>query len=117
MLAEVAADPVNLVTLSPHWVSFIITLLLPLAVALVTKVNAPPRVKAVVLLVLTALNVLITNAVIDTGQAVFSRETLVQWLMSTLIAVFMYLGVYQPIAQINARLAPNAGIGPKAPPA
>ena len=115
LLAEVDPAPVKEVVLSPHWVSFILTLLLPVLVALVTKASVSDRVRAVLLMILVAVNVLITNAITDTGTAVFSKEMFLEWLINLAVAVFAYLGFWKPVTQVNARAMPEVGIGPPAP--
>jgi hypothetical protein len=98
--------------LNGNAVTWITAFLLPVAVAAVTKSGASDRLRAVVLLVLTAVHTLVTQAVDPaTGDAILSSTTLNQWLLTTLIAVFSYLGAWKPIAQINDRLLPSVGLG------
>lgn len=101
------------VTASPYVTQFIITLLLPVLVALATKASADERVKAVVLLLLTAITQLVTSAVTDTGTAVISSDTFMSWILSTLIAVAMYVGVYKPAIKLNEKklVLPTKGLG------
>lgn len=99
------------VTLSTAAVSFILTLAIPVITALVTKADAPDRVKAVVTILLAAVVTLITRSVDDTGQAVLSGPTFYAWLQTTAVAVASYLGFYKPVTQINDRMLPRLGLG------
>jgi len=113
LLADVTPSPVTSVTLSPHIVSFVITLLLPVLIALIYKAQVSATIRGVTLMVLTAVNVLITNAVVDTGQAIISRETFTQWILQLAIAIAMYLGVYRlPGVDVNNKVAPKVGFAP-----
>jgi hypothetical protein len=98
------------VVLAPTFVTFLVTLALPLLVALVTKAVASDRLRAVILLVLTAVNTLIGEAIIDDGSAIISKDTFLKWVMATLIAVATYLGFWKPIVNVNAKVAPNVGL-------
>lgn len=103
------------VVLSTAAVSFILTLAVPVVTALVTKAEAPDRVKAVVTIILAAVVVLITQAVDDSGAAVLSGATFLAWLQTTAIAVASYLGFYKPVLDVNSRLLPGVGIGKPSP--
>jgi hypothetical protein len=98
------------VVLAPTFVTFLITLALPFLVALVTKAVASDRLRAVILLVLTAANTLIGEAIVDDGSAIFSKDTFLKWMLQTAIAVFAYLGFWKPVTQVNQRVAPNVGL-------
>jgi hypothetical protein len=98
------------VVLAPTFVTFLVTLALPLLVALVTKAVASDRLRAVILLVLTAVNTLIGEAIVDDGSAIISKDTFLKWVMATLIAVATYLGFWKPIVNVNAKAAPNVGL-------
>jgi hypothetical protein len=101
-------------TLSPIVLATVTGVLLPVLVALVTKVHAPPKVKVVANLVLSAVAALLLNAVNADGYAVVSSAMLATWLQQTAISIAAYLGIYKPLGA-PARLAPNVGLG--APPA
>jgi hypothetical protein len=98
------------VVLAPTFVTFIISLLLPFLVALVTKAVASDRLRAVVLLVLTAVNTLVGEAIVDDGSAIISKDTFLKWALQTAIAVVAYLGFWKPVVNVNAKAAPNAGL-------
>jgi hypothetical protein len=90
----------------------IVGVFVPLAVGLLTKLHAPAGVKVAVNLVLTAVVTLIVNAyVVDTGVAVISDEMLSQWIITTVISIATYYGVYKPLA-VPGKLAPTIGLGP-----
>lgn len=98
------------VVLAPTFVTFLVSLLLPVVVALVTKWNASDRLRAVVLLVLTAVNTLIGEAIVDDGSAIFSKDTFLKWALQTAVAVVTYLGFWKPITNVNNNVAPNTGL-------
>ena len=115
LIAQAAAgvegfdEPADVV-LAPTFVTFLVTLLLPVLVALVTKAVASDRLRAVILLVLTAITTLIGEAIVDDGSAIISKDTFMKWVMATLIAVASYLGFWKPVANINAKAAPAVGL-------
>lgn len=97
-------------TLSAFWVMVIATLLIPVATGFLTKLTASATVKQILTLVLAALvSILNVSTQLD-GVAVVSWNTVVLTVVQTLAAIATYLGVYQP-HQLNAKTAPNAGIG------
>jgi len=104
------------VVLAPTFVTFLITLALPVLVALATKAVASDRLRAVILLVLTAVNTLIGEAIVDDGSAVFSKDTFLKWVMATAIAVVTYLGFWKPIVDVNSKAAPEVGLNDNKPP-
>lgn len=97
-------------TVPPFAVATITGVLLPLLVGLVTKAQAPARVKVVANLVASALAGLLLNALNDAGVAVLSVEGVATWLQQTVISVATYLGVWKPL-DVPARLAPSRGVG------
>lgn len=98
------------VVLAPTFVTFLITLALPFLVALVTKWNASDRLKAALLLVLTAVNTLVGQAIVDNGSAVISKQTFLNWMLATAVAVASYLGFWKPVVHVNSKAAPNFGV-------
>ena len=100
-------------SLSALTVVLLVSLVIPVATGIVTKLNAPATVKQIVALVFATANGLITTATMSDGTAVISKETLIVTLIGFGIQTATYLGIYAP-HNANAKLAPNAGIGPSA---
>lgn len=100
------------ITLSPNTVAIITGAVIPLLVALVTKWNASPLLKGFVNLVLTGIASLIIQATVPEGQAVITQDLLVTWFITFATSVATYFGVYRS-AEVNQKLAPTVGIGPK----
>jgi len=111
ILANAVPTHVQTLRFSANVVTLVLTLLIPVAVAVVTKASLPPRWKAVLTMVLTAIVSLITMNKLDNGAAVMSMQTAYQWAVSTVIAVVSYLGFWQPVTQVNDRAAPHIGFG------
>ena len=97
-------------TLDPIVLSTITGVLLPLLVGLVTKAAAPPKVKAIVNIVASAVAALLLNAANADGYAVVSAQALAAFLQQTVIAVAAYLGIWKPL-DTNAHLMPEIGVG------
>lgn len=112
LLADAVPTHVQTLRFNANVVSFVLTLLIPVVVAFITKAALPSRWKAVITLVLSAAVSLITMNRLADGTAVFSLQTLYEWSLTTAIAVVSYLGLWQPVGQVSERLAPKAGIGP-----
>lgn len=96
--------------IEPMYVHVIVGVLLPILVGLVTKAEAPAKVKIVVNMVLSAAGALVVNSVNDLGVAVISWEMFAAWLMQTVVAVASYVGVYKPL-DFDAKAAPTRGVG------
>ena len=114
-LALVAADTdlensETVFELSPLGVSVLLGTILPLVTALVTKYQAPNWVKAVVNMFLSAVAAVVVANTVDGGGAVLSDETLVMAGITFASSVVSYWGGWRTI-DINARIAPNVGIG------
>lgn len=97
--------------LSANVVHLILTLLIPLAVAFVTKASASAALKAIVSIVLAAVVTLITRSRLGDGSAVLSYQVVYDWVITTAVAVASYLGVYKPVLDINEKALPDFGIG------
>lgn len=104
----------NLITIAQSWVSLLLTLLIPVAVAIVTKSHLDSRYKAVITMILAAVVVLVHRSTVDNGDAIISTKVAFDWVVTTAVAVASYLGWWQQV-NINAKAAPNVGIGPKQP--
>lgn len=96
--------------LEPTWVTVILGLLIPLLTGLITKANASATIKQIVTLTLAAATTLISRAVIESGEALFTQELLIEAGMTWGIAIGSYLGIYKP-HEINDSLAPTTGLG------
>lgn len=102
-------------------VSLFISTLIPLATGLLTKAHWPARAKDTVTVALNAINVLIVGAVLPGGAAVFSLDTLLVWLLTTVTSIAAYFRAWKP-AGITSTPTPDgsgeipgrlAGIGVK----
>lgn len=94
-----AADQGNLdVTFQPNWLGLVIGVVLPILVGLVTKVNTNAGVKAVLLLLLSAVNGFLTEYVnAATSSANYDWATaLYTWGGSFALAVAVHFGIYKP---------------------
>lgn len=99
-------------TISAYPAQVIVTFFVPVAVALVTKATLNARWKAVITMILTAVVQLVTsNQATPDGASVISAETVSSWLLALGIAVASYVGVWRPVIDVNARLAPTVGLG------
>ncbi len=84
-------------------------LFIPVVVGLLTKYRASATVKGVVNIVLTGVAGLVTASTAG-DTAVISWDALLYAGIAWAISVASYLGIYQSV-DINAKTAPNAGIG------
>lgn len=99
--------------LTANTTHLILTLLIPLAVAIVTKSTASARVKALVTIVLSAVVSLITASRLPNGTAVLSYQMAYDTVITTAIAVASYLGFWKPTVAVNdqAVVLPKVGLG------
>lgn len=97
-------------TLDPTNLVIITSIIIPLLVGIITKNTASAQVKTVMNIVVTAVVTLIGNAMNESGAAVFSEEMLVNFILSLVISISTYYGVYKPI-EIPAKTLPNKGVG------
>lgn len=100
-----------MLTINPNWLTLILTIMIPVATALVTKASASTRTKAAVTIVLAAVVTLIGKSRMDNGPAIISAQAAYDWLISTVVAVGSYLGAWKPLVDVNAKAAPGVGIG------
>lgn len=91
-------------------VTFILTLLIPVATALLTRSTAVSWKKAVTTIVLGGAVTLLTVNQLPDGTALLTLQTMFDWLMTTAIAVVTYLGLWKPVLAVNQRIAPDFGI-------
>lgn len=100
---------VTSITLGPLVVQALVSVVIPIGTGLVTKSTASPAVKQTVTIVLSGSSALIVSSTVG-GAAVISMESLALAIMSWVIAIASYAGVYQS-REINQSLAPERGIG------
>jgi hypothetical protein len=93
-------------------VTFIISLVLPIIVGVVTKASASVQLKQVVLIITTGVATLINTNLTDTGDAVLSWNTVAYWGIALIATIASYLGLYKPY-DANDHLVPGAGLGSK----
>lgn len=106
--------PTTTITISAFVVTLIVSYLIPLATALITKVTASTNVKQLVTAVLAAITGFLTTAVAADGTAVFSMQTLLFAIISFSTANIGYVYTFGPRG-IGFKIAPTKGIGPTPP--
>jgi hypothetical protein len=84
------------ITIDPFAVSILVGTVLPIVVGLVTKLGASSGLKAVLLLLLSAVQGLIVSSTMGDGAAVFSTETLLIAGLGWVSAVASYYGLLTP---------------------
>jgi ABC-type thiamin/hydroxymethylpyrimidine transport system permease subunit len=99
-------------TLHQPTVAIITGVLLPFVVGLVTKYSSSARLKAIVNVVCAGIAAFIVRGTVDNGDFVFDQAWLLEWVGTFLVSIATYLGVYGHW-DINAKLAPTVGLGPK----
>lgn len=115
--APVVAGEVNSVSeiqISALSIQLLIGLFIPLVVGLATKYTTSSGFKALLMLVLNAVQTLIVQSTMADGTAIISKATFIQWLMALVISVSMYAGVYKPLNLTSSTpegaLAPTKGL-------
>lgn len=96
----------------PVWL-ILTGLFLPIVVGLITKAGGSTAVKAVVGIVVAAIDALILRMTQFDGSAVFNSDYLLDVVMVYVPQLAAYLGFWRNMGAggINAKLAPNTGIG------
>lgn len=92
----------------------IVGVVLPLVVGIVTKIHAPSGVKAFLLLTLTVLSTplqLLVSDAASMGGVHLGNEFFRQLVMTWLVAVGTYYGLYKP-TDVATKLLPGLGVGP-----
>lgn len=97
------------IRLSVLTVTLIVSVFIPVATAIITKLDTSAQVKGVITLVLNLINSAVVGQVVSDGSAVFSQETLIAALIGMTISVASYLGFYKPV-EINAKMLPTKGL-------
>lgn len=103
----------DLLVIPNAWVPVIVGLLLPVITALLVKAGASNTVRVAVGMVLAGVTAVLTQAIVDGGDAVITWETLRLFLLTYGVQVLTYLGFWQPVSKdtLNARVAPSFGLG------
>lgn len=84
--------------LSPFVVSTILGTVIPLITGFVTKLTTPAWVKAVITAVLSGVAGLINVSLVDGGGAVISQSAFVSAVLTFIVAVATYAGIWRPMA-------------------
>lgn len=111
ILADVV-EPTQLLVIPNAWVPFIIAVIIPVLVAGVAHVTASDRLRTIVGFLLSAVTAILTQAVVSGSDAIITWETvrLIAFTFGTELVAYMgWKGVTNN--QLNAKVAPNAGIG------
>jgi hypothetical protein len=98
------------VTLSAFIVTLVVSYLIPLATALITKIDASVTLKQIVTAILAAVTGFLTQAISVDGTAVFSKESALFAILSFLTANVGYLYTWKS-HDINATMLPRQGLG------
>lgn len=101
-------------TLTVLVTTMIVSYAIPALTALITKADASAWLKQFVTAFLAAANVLIVTATQADGTALLTKSTVLLALGSFLAAQASYVGLFKPHA-VNAKLAPNVGLGTSDP--
>lgn len=99
---------------SPQLWKLITAILIPVVVALLTKVNARPLVKGAIAIVISFIDALVLRAVtLPDGAAMFSQAMIEDVVYIYAIQFLSYFGFYK-LPQVNLAgrsfVAPNAGL-------
>lgn len=113
--AQATANSPYQIRMPAALVTAIVGGLLPLLVALVTKINAHSALKATLLALFSAVTGLIVQATIDDGTAVLSAQGFALAFGAFASGVIAYFGLWRA-GNAPAKLAPTVGLGGDAPP-
>lgn len=97
-------------TLSSFTMVVISGLLIPIITGFLTKVSASAQTKSLVAAIQSIVAGFVTTAMAPDGTAVFSQELVQNVVLTIAIQIAMYLGVYKPVVDLNARTLPNVGL-------
>lgn len=86
-----------------------VTVLMPLAVGLITRPSTPAGVKSLLLVIASALNGFLSEA-LEAGSKYRWEDGWVQFLSSLVIAIALHYGVWKPLGA--SRRAQEVGAGP-----
>jgi hypothetical protein len=99
-------------TLSALAVTALISMVLPILVGLVTKLNAPSKLKGGLLIFLNFVSATIISVSSGSGDgtATFTVQSLILFGMSLIVSLATYYNVYEPY-HVPEKLAPDFGLG------
>mgnify|MGYP000899768431 CR=1 FL=1 len=83
-------------TINADLVLIITATLIPLFVGLITKLVAPPALKAILLIVIGTIATAIAVSTGADGIAVISKTTLIESFQTVVTSIAMYYGVFKP---------------------
>lgn len=95
----------------------IVAFMLPLLVGLITKSTLSTPIKTAVMLILTCLATLLSQAEANAG--LLTVDMLTTWIGATVVTIASYYGVWKNIPVLNSNagnIAPNFGLGSSATP-
>lgn len=104
-----------MLTLSAMVTTFVVSTVLPLIIAFVTKRHAPNWVKQVVSIAAAAVTAIITAGTQLDGTAVISKETVILAFTGLVTQITTYLGLYKPNS-VSEFTLPGFGLGPAGDP-
>ena len=99
-----------MITIDAIFVTAIVGVLIPVFIGTITHLKASSSLKAILSIVLNAIQALIVSSVVANGSAIISKDTFILWITGLVISVATYSGVYKPTG-IVAKLLPNIGLG------
>lgn len=101
---------VKAITVSSTVTAFVVGTVLPWVHDAVTKANASPKLKVVVMLVLSAAGSVLTSAIQPDGTAILSAQTVLAFFVIVITSTGLYKRVYQA-AGLSNQILPSKGIG------
>jgi hypothetical protein len=102
--------PTTTITISAFVVTLIVSYLIPLATAWITKVTASTTLKQIVTAALAAITGFLTTAIAADGTAVFSAQSLLFAIISFITANIGYVYTFKA-HDIGSKIAPSKGLG------
>ena len=97
-------------TLSAVAVTLVLGTVIPLLVGLITKLDAPSKLKGALMIVLNAVQGLIVASQTSTGDAVLSVDALILFVAGVAMSLAAYYGLYKP-NDVPEKLVPTFGLG------
>lgn len=110
-------DTLASIRLSASLVAALVGTVLPLINGFLTKLSTSSAIKGVLAIVLSAVNALITTAVLADGTAVISQQTALVALLSLVVSVATYVNLWRPLHLTSSpvTIAVNPGNNPSIP--
>jgi hypothetical protein len=93
--AFAAGDGSDGLQLSATTATFVVATLIPVAVGFLTRLDS--RYKGPLMLVLNAINTLVTTALLEDGTALISQPMLTTFVTGLIGSLAMYYGVWKPL--------------------